>query len=385
VNRAQDEQPFSAPSLFTMTATPTTAPKRLCVWAETPEEFRHLQSRLPHFRRSMMSAYFQGVELGEVIMTGRLDGIIFFSKDDALVKTTLRFLEDNCPACCRFVVCTSKTESAYRSWEGIPPTILKEDESSEAWTNRIERAILVNQWLMKPEFRMILPRLRSIPSLPESHRRVVEALRNPDFETDDVALLISRDVALTAQLLKIVNSAALGLAQPVQSISGAVTVLGVARLQSLVMSAWAFFFADEKMCSGFSPEAEWSHALAVAEASQKLAKEKGAKASVVEAAFITGILHDVGKVMLAANSPDTYARILSLAKKQKKPIWEAEKEVLSYTHAELGACVLCLWGLDLSIVEAVARHHDAALADSQEISPAKFVYDANLQVRSTEG
>lgn len=358
--------------------------KRLCVWAETPEEHRHLHSRLPKFRRFLMPVYFQGRELADVINVGRLEGIICYSKNNSQVKLTLTEVEELCPTCCRFVVCTPKNESLFRNWQGIPPTILEEDEDPEAWADRIERALLLYKWLSRPEIRIILPRLRNIPSLPESHRRVVKALQDPNFQADNVAVLISRDVALTAQLLKIVNSAALGLAHPIHSISAAVTVLGVARLQSLVMSAWAFFFADEKLCRGFSPAAEWSHALMVAEAAQKMAKERRASPQVVEAAFITGILHDVGKVMLAANSPETYAGILALAKKQNKPLWEAEKEVLAFTHAEAGACILGLWGLDLSIVEAVSRHHDSTLADSKELTPSKLVYDANLQVRTGE-
>jgi putative nucleotidyltransferase with HDIG domain len=355
--------------------------KRLGVWAETPEEHRQLQSRLPKFRRFLMPVYFQGRELIDVINTSRLEGIICSSKNNNLLKTTLAEVEEHCPTCCRFVVSTPKNEALFRNWPGIRPTILEEGEDPETWADRIDRALLLNQWLSKPEIRVILPKLRNIPSLPESHRRVVQALQNPNFQADNVAVLISRDVALTAQLLKIVNSAALGLAQPVHSISAAVTVLGVVRLQSLVMSAWAFFFADEKLCRGFNPEAEWSHALAVAETAQKMAKAQRAGLAVVEAAFITGILHDVGKVMLAANSPETYAGILALAKKQNRPLWEVEKEVLAFTHAEAGACVLGLWGLDLSIVEAVSRHHDQSLADSKELTPSKLVYDANLQVR----
>jgi putative nucleotidyltransferase with HDIG domain len=359
-----------------------TGQRRLCVWAETPEEHRYIQSRLPKFRKFLMPVYFQGRELADVINVGRIDGVICSSKNNSLVKLTLGELEQLCPTCSRFVVCTRKNESLFRTWQGIPPTILEEDEDPDTWADRIERAMLVNQWLMKPEFRMILPKLRNIPTLPESHRRVVQALQNPNYQSDNVAVLISHDVALTAQLLKIVNSAALGLAHPIHSISAAVTVLGVVRLQSLVMSAWAFFFADEKMCHGFSPAAEWSHALAVAETAQKMAKERRASASVAEAAFITGILHDVGKILLAANSPDTYAGIIAMAKKQNKPLWEAEMEVLTYSHAEVGACMLGLWGLDLSIVEAVAYHHHPGLADVKEVSPAKLVYDANLQVHS---
>jgi putative nucleotidyltransferase with HDIG domain len=380
--RAQKPRNAGARHPRNMTANQATSQKRLCVWAETPEAHRHISARLPRFRRFLMPVYFHGRELADVINIGRLNGIVFYSPNAPLVKLTLNLLEEQCPACSRFVVCAPKDEALFRSWQGLAPTILKAEETPETWADRIERAMLVNQWLMKPEFQAILPRLRTIPSLPESHRRVVEALQNPDFHTDAVAQLISRDVALTAQLLKIVNSAALGMAHPIHSIPAAITVLGVARLQSLVMSAWAFFFADEKTCPGFSPAAEWRHALAVAEASQKLAVERRAKSDIIEAAFITGLLHDVGKVMLAANSPDTYAGILALAKKRQKPLWEAEKEVLTYTHAEVGACVLGLWGLDLFIVEAISSHHDPALAESQEITPSKLVYDANLQVRA---
>ena len=105
---------------------------------------------------------------------------------------------------------------------------------------------------------------------------------------------------------------------------------------------------------------------------------------MVEEAFIIGLLHDVGKVLLAADSPEIYADILAMAKKQNKPLWEAEKEVLGYTHAELGACMLGLWGLDLSVVEAIANHHDPELAESEENTASKLVYDANVTARERE-
>jgi putative nucleotidyltransferase with HDIG domain len=231
---------------------------------------------------------------------------------------------------------------------------------------------------------MILPRLRTIPSLPETHRRIVEALHDPQFELERVARIVARDVGLTVHLLKVVNSAALGLAHPIHSIPNAIALVGATRLQSLVMSAWAFSFADEKMCRGFSPVAEWKHALAVAQTAEKLARECHAKPAIIEFAFITGLLHDVGKVMLAANSPEAYAGILVLAKKQPQPLWQTETQVLGYSHAEVGGCLLGLWGLDLPIVQAVSIHHQPGLATSEELSPAKLVFDANLLVHAAE-
>ena len=231
---------------------------------------------------------------------------------------------------------------------------------------------------------MLLPRLHTVPSLPDSHRRVVEPLQNPEFEIVQVARLISQDLGLTAQLLKVVNSAALGFAHPIHSIPDAIALLGAARLQSLVMSAWAFSFADEKMCPGFSPAAEWKHAFAVAQAAEKLARERRCKADIIESAFIAGLLHDVGKVMLAANSPEAYTGILALAKKKNQPLWLTETEVLGYSHAEVGGCLLGLWGLDLPIVQAISTHHQTETASSEENSLAKLIFDANLQVHAAE-
>ena len=376
----KNEPPFFPPAR--MSVKQATAQKRLCLWAETPEQRHHLETRLPNYRRSLMPLYYQGQELAQAIQAGQLDGIIFQSKNVALVKMTLQLLENQCPACTRFVVSSRREEGFYRSLEGLPPTLLIEEESPEIWADRIERAILLNQWLTRPEFRLLLPRLRTIPSLPESHRRIVEALRDPQFELQKVAAIIAQDVGLTVHLLKVVNSAALGLAHPIHSVADAIALVGVVRLQSLVMSAWAFSLADEKMCRGFSPNAEWQHALAVAQAAEKLARERKAKADVVEYAFIAGLLHDVGKVMLAANSPEAYAGILAQAAKKKQPLSQTEFEVLGYSHAEVGGCLLGLWGLDLPIVEAVSRHHQPELFTSEELSPSKLVCDANLAVHA---
>lgn len=365
-----------------MSVKSATAQKRLCLWAETPEQRHQLEIRLPNYRRALMPLYYQGQELANVIQAGHLEGIILQSKNVALVKMTLHLLETQCPSCTRFVVCSRQEEGLYRNLEVLPPTLLNDRESPEIWADRIERAIVVNQWLTRPEFRMLLPRLRTIPSLPESHRRIVEALRDPEFELQKVAVIIAQDVGLTAHLLKVVNSAALGLANPIHSVSEAIALLGVVRLQSLVMSAWAFSLADERMCRGFSPAAEWEHALAVAQTAEKMAREGKAGAKAIEFAFIAGLLHDVGKVMLAANSPEAYAGILALAEKKKQPLYQTEIEVLGYSHAEVGGCLLGLWGLDLPIVEAVSRHHQPELVDTTELSPSKLVFEANLAMQA---
>ena len=120
----------------------------------------------------------------------------------------------------------------------------------------------------------------------------------------------------------------------------------------------------------------------MAESAQKLARERRAKLDLVEEAFIAGILHDIGKILLAANSPDAYSAILGVAKSRKQSLHQTEKEMLGYDHAEVGACILGLWGLDLAIVEAVWHHHDAELVGGQELTLSQLVHDANALVHA---
>ena len=99
----------------------TNSPKRLCIWAETPEQRHSIETRLPDYRRSLMPVSYQGQELADVIKAGRMDGIIFHSENVSLVKIMLHLLEDQCPSCSRFVICTRSNDAQYRSLEGFPP------------------------------------------------------------------------------------------------------------------------------------------------------------------------------------------------------------------------------------------------------------------------
>jgi putative nucleotidyltransferase with HDIG domain len=367
-----------------MAAGKSSASRRLFVWGETPEKRRSVETRLARTQWWLTPVLHEGEELVNTIKAHQPEGIIFSFNNLDLMLEVLRLMEGQVPECCRFVVCPRQHQAAFHSWEGIPPSILKEDDGPEAWNEKLQRALLLNRWLMNPQFRAVLPHIRKIPSLPESHRRIVEVLRDPYFHVDQVASLISQDVTLTVQLLKLVNSAALGLAQPVRSVSAAVRVIGVSRVQALVMSAWAFFFNSDKVCRGFSPETEWKHALAVAEAAQQLARERRAGAALAEEAFTAGILHDVGKVLQAANSPDAYSVVLADARKKNRPVWEVEKEYLGYTHAELGGCILGMWGLALPVVEAVAWHHQATPGPAAAPTVRSLVYEANRKVRELQ-
>jgi len=365
---------------MSMPAENNSAARRLFVWGETPEKRIFVEKRLAGTRWWLRPILHVGEELVNAIRLEKPEGIIFCFNNLNWMLEVLRLMEGEVSDCCRFVVCPPQHDAAFDSCMGIPPSLLPEDGSPEAWSDKLRRSLLLHRWLIHPQFRAALAYLHNIPSLPESHRRILDVLREPDFDMDQVSTLISQDMSLTLQLLKLVNSAALGLPQPVRSVPAAVRMIGGSRIQGLVMSAWAFCFTDTNICRGFNPEKEWQHALAVAEETQQLARDQRVSAVVREDAFTAGILHDVGKVLQAANSPEEYAVVLTDARRRGRPLWEVEREQFGYTHAELGGCVLGLWGLALPQVEAVAWHHHAELGPEPPPTVRWLVYHANRNV-----
>ncbi len=359
--------------------------RRKCLYlcAESQGRRQQIEGMLGHEHWTIIPIAEHGKTLADTLRAGKNDGIIFCDVNDNTMES-LDLLEQECPEYVRFVICPSGAQKAFRSLKGVPPTLLIEGATSEEWGEKITRGLTLHQWLMRPEIRLVLPRLRTIPSLPATHQAVVEALQSPDFLIDEVASLISKDISLTVHLLKVVNSAAFGLPQPIHSVSEAISFLGVARLKSLVISAWAFHFISDKSCPGFNPKLEWEHALAVSAGTQEIAREMGVRAAMADAALTAGMLHDVGKLLLASNAPEAYTLILTDAEQGKRPLFEVEMEYLGYSHAEIGACMLGIWGTPLPIVEAVAWHHRPSLAASQTLSPLTLVHLADCKVRGLQ-
>ena len=104
---------------------------------------------------------------------------------------------------------------------------------------------------------------------------------------------------------------------------------------------------------------------------------KPLNAKLADTAFTAGLLHDIGKLLLAGNIPDTYDKIIEQAQRRKAPLPQVELEVLGCTHAEVGACLLGLWGLPLPILEAIAWHHTPAQSEDQDFTLLTAVHVAD--------
>ena len=245
----------------------------------------------------------------------------------------------------------------------------------------IYRVCSLDSWLLDERLMSLVAQLRSLPSLPSLYFRIMDALASPDSSLEQIGTIIASDPSMTAKILQLVNSAFFGIARRISNPIEAVQFLGVGRVRSLVLSLHVFSCFEQSKMKNFSIERVWKHSLATGLVAQKIARLQKADRAFTDEAYVAGMLHDIGKVMLAASLPDLYEEAVNLSVAEKIPLVEAERETFGVNHAQVGAYLLGLWGLPITIVEAVAFHHDPQQSGVKTFSPLTTVHLASALER----
>lgn len=198
--------------------------------------------------------------------------------------------------------------------------------------------------------------VQELPPLSQTAMKVLKMTEDASTSARDIGATIAADLALTTQLLKIANSAYYGMPRRISTVSDAVIILGMRALCSLAIAAAASDTLKQEM-KGYQLAAGelWRHSIACAIGSQMIAKRTGATNQ--EEAFVAGLLHDVGKVVLNIHVEHQFQSILALSELDNIPFHEAEKSVLGYDHAEVGKHIGEKWNLPASLCSAIAGHH----------------------------
>jgi putative nucleotidyltransferase with HDIG domain len=236
----------------------------------------------------------------------------------------------------------------------------------------------LDTYLKDGKLKALVGQLGTLPSFPSLYLEIMEELGSPDFSIESIAAIIAKDPAMTAKMLQIVNSAAVGLSRKVSSPFEAVEFLGSNTVRSLVLSAHIFSSFERTTLKGFSINGLWSHAMGTGMLAYMIMRLERAAGTDAEDAYVAGMLHDIGKLMLADSLPEPFQRALALGAERKISLHEAELEVFGTTHAGVAAYLLGLWGLPASIVEAVAFHHTPHKSDLRTFGPLTAVHVADV-------
>ena len=247
----------------------------------------------------------------------------------------------------------------------------------------LQRIYQLRHRVRSEEILALVTRKGTLPSVPAVYLQILEALQDPDCPVVQIAEIVAQDPGLTGKILQLVNSAFFGYASEVSNAYEAVMLLGVGTIRSLALSLHVFSAFQPKAGEGFSVERIWSHSLRVGVLAKKIIELEQGDQKLTEQAFTAGMMHDVGKLILAENLSEVYLQLTADAQRQKRQLIDAEKEILHATHAEAGAYLLDLWGLPTPLVEAIALHHEPAQTNDLEFSPLTAVHVANVLEHET--
>ncbi len=202
----------------------------------------------------------------------------------------------------------------------------------------------------------ILSKLQDIKSFPQFVLETMRKLNDPTSNVADVAKSLSRDEGLVLRVLKLANSAAYGAARNISNIQDAVSLLGYKAVSNIILAASVYSSMDKGL-SGYALDRGelWRHSLTVAYCAQHLAKETGKVSS--DDAYVGGLLHDIGKVVLNDYVRFGYGIIVKMVEESGMPFIEAELQVLGFDHSMVGEMLTEKWGLPESHKIAVAYHH----------------------------
>lgn len=211
-------------------------------------------------------------------------------------------------------------------------------------------------------------------SLPEVCIRVNQMLDDPNVSVNELGRVLSQDTGLTARLLKIVNSSFYGFPSRVETVSRAVTIIGLRELRGLVLAASAIETFSRIPTDILNMAQFWRHSVYCGVVAQLLAERCHVLHS--ERLFVAGLLHDIGKLILCNRLP-RHARDIQQQLKQKYELdFIIEKKRLGYDHAEVGGELLLAWKMPQALCDAVAFHHQPTAATQNKIEVA-LVHIAN--------
>jgi HD-like signal output (HDOD) protein len=242
----------------------------------------------------------------------------------------------------------------------------------------VARSLRLRNLLASETLQRIAGQAHALPSIPALYFELLRELGSKDPSADRIGAIISRDPSMTAKILKLANSAFFGFKHRMANPTEAVIYLGATTIQSLVLSHQIFSLFEPVTVESFSVERLWEHSWKTGTIARRIAERENLSAESVDHALAAGLLHDVGKLLLATRFAPQFHDAICLQQKCRLPLWQAEHEVFFASHADVGGYLLGLWGLPDPVVESVVCHHLPARSLISEFNPILAVYAANL-------
>jgi len=216
------------------------------------------------------------------------------------------------------------------------------------------------------KLRNIIMTTRDLPAMPQVAAKVLELSSDPETSAQKLQQVIADDQAMTARILKIANSAMYSCSRRIKTLTEAIVMLGFNSIRSLVVtSAARNLYNTHSSQTGLKERLLWEHSIGAAFSCRILAEEFAP--NFTEEAFLAGLLHDIGKLVLNQKAPREFDEIVQVVYNQNRPFHLTEREVLGFDHANVGALLINKWKLSPVLEDVILNHHNkgAINADSK--------------------
>ena len=216
--------------------------------------------------------------------------------------------------------------------------------------------------------KQIVSNIRNLPTPPQVFHQIQKVTNDPNASANDVAAILAEDPSMSVKVLKMTNSAFYGLAREVESVRQAVVIVGMEAVKNLVLSASVLDMFKADHIKEDEQERFWRHSLATGFACRVLARKVKSRGFVdPEAAFSAGLLHDVGKNVIACFLKDEYEQFAEArAADNTTQDFEVEHRVFGYDHAQVGGVLAMQWKLPNKLCDAIMFHHRPLAGDDTE-------------------
>jgi HD-like signal output (HDOD) protein len=219
--------------------------------------------------------------------------------------------------------------------------------------------------------------------LPQAYVRIRELVHHPDSSLYEITRVITNDAGLTGRILRIANSAHMGLITKVDTLSRAVQVLGLDQVHDLALATTAIEALAKIEIKAFDLYGFWRRSIYCAVVARLLGK----RCAIVkqDRLFVAGLLHEVGHLVLAHKEPALYADMRATAIERRIPLYQVERDVLGFDYAAVSAALLNNWQLPEEIIDPIKRHNsDLSKADPQGLPEAAVIHIAAALSRGTQ-
>lgn len=197
---------------------------------------------------------------------------------------------------------------------------------------------------------------------------------------DHVARVIKQDHAIALKVLKLANSAVYTRGEPVESVTQAVTRIGLGQIHQLVLNLSVVDrFTFDTSSVGLCARRFWEHSIATGLFAASITRLRGGTAAEVDVAFTTGLLHDVGRMLMVEKMGPLYGQVLHVARQTQRPLEQVESRLLLMNHAEVMEKLLCAWKFARPLSQPIALHH-LPLAQARKVSPKMLAEVATLSL-----